>query len=116
MADRHGCVATVVPSILGALRSLYVENNLLMRILCSRSYSTLMRKLCVSDVVAASHDIYIEHLSGVRQATLLCIVFILYLFMSFLNVLFLFILKMYCPQLCSPILSHFSFFFIMKFI
>ncbi|KAF0730157.1 Retrovirus-related Pol polyprotein from type-2 retrotransposable element R2DM [Aphis craccivora] len=38
-----------------------------MRALCSRSYATLIRKLCVSETVSIIRDIYIEHLSGVRQ-------------------------------------------------
>ncbi|XP_027850614.2 uncharacterized protein LOC114129936 [Aphis gossypii] len=67
MADRYGCSASVVPIIVGALGSWDPGNDPFMRILCSRSYASLMRKLCVSDTIAASRDIYIEHLSGVRQ-------------------------------------------------
>lgn len=96
MADQYSCTAAVVPFIVGALGSWDPENDSFLRILCSRSYATLMWKLCVSDTIAASCDIYIEHLFGVQQAAPLCIIFI-YLFMSFLNVLFLFILKMCCP-------------------
>ncbi|XP_060879678.1 uncharacterized protein LOC132951758 [Metopolophium dirhodum] len=67
LAARHGCEAVVVPFIVGALGSWDPANDAFLKKLCSRSYGTLFRKLCVSDAIAASRDIYIEHLSGVRQ-------------------------------------------------
>ncbi|XP_060879164.1 uncharacterized protein LOC132951368 [Metopolophium dirhodum] len=67
LAARHGCEAVVVPFVVGALGSWDPANDVFLRKLCSRSYGTLFRKLCVSDAIAASRDIYIEHLSGVRQ-------------------------------------------------
>jgi len=67
LAVQHGCEAVVVPFIVGALGSWFPANDSFMRVLCSRSYAALMRKLCVNDSIAASRDIYIEHLSGVRQ-------------------------------------------------
>ncbi|GIY82495.1 hypothetical protein CEXT_352181 [Caerostris extrusa] len=38
-----------------------------MRKFCSKSYLNLFRKLCVSDTIKWSRDIYIEHLTGHRQ-------------------------------------------------
>jgi len=67
LAALHGCEATVVPFIVGALGSWDTENDLFMRTLCSRSYAALMRKLCICDTISASRDIYIEHISGVRH-------------------------------------------------
>ncbi len=53
--------------VVGALGSWDPRNKTVMRMLCSRSYARLMEKLCVSDVVRWSRDIYVEHLTGVRQ-------------------------------------------------
>jgi hypothetical protein len=59
---------SIAPIIIGALGSWDPENDVHLRQLCSRSYAKLMKKLCVSDVVKWGRDIYIEHLTGVRQA------------------------------------------------
>ncbi|XP_060845386.1 uncharacterized protein LOC132924968 [Rhopalosiphum padi] len=67
LAARYKCDATVVPFIVGALGSWDPANDAFMRALCSRSYGTLMRKLCVSDTISSTRNIYIEHLTGVRQ-------------------------------------------------
>ncbi|XP_022166275.1 uncharacterized protein LOC111030878 [Myzus persicae] len=67
LAAQHGCEVLVMPFIVGALGSWDPGNDIFMKVLCSRSYATLMRKLCVSDTIAASRDVYIEHLTGVRQ-------------------------------------------------
>jgi hypothetical protein len=67
LATRYACDAAVVPFIVGALGSWNPANDAFLKILCSPSYGTLMRKLCVSDTISSSRDIYIEHLSGVRQ-------------------------------------------------
>jgi len=67
MADSYNCTAVVIPFVVGALGSWDPGNDPFMKLLCSRSYATLMRKLCVSNTIAASRDIYIEHLSKVRQ-------------------------------------------------
>ncbi|KAF0711758.1 Retrovirus-related Pol polyprotein from type-2 retrotransposable element R2DM, partial [Aphis craccivora] len=67
LAAQHRCDAIVVPFIVGALGSWDSTNDEFMRALSSRCYATLMRKLCVSDTVSITRDIYIEHLSGVRQ-------------------------------------------------
>jgi len=57
---------TVHPFIVGSLGSWDPANDVLVRKLCSRSYAKLMRKLCVSDAISLSRDIYTEHISGVR--------------------------------------------------
>ncbi|KAF0713258.1 Reverse transcriptase domain-containing protein, partial [Aphis craccivora] len=67
LAAQHRCDAVVVPFIVGALGSWDPANDGFMRVLCSRSYANLMRKLCVSETISITRDIYIEHLSGVRQ-------------------------------------------------
>jgi len=70
VADQHGCTATVVPFVVGALGSWDHGNDPFMRVLCSRSYAVLMRKLCVSDAIGFRRDIYIEHITGTRQRVL----------------------------------------------
>lgn len=53
--------------VLGSLGSWDPENDKIMKRLCSKKYLTLFKKLCVSDVIRYSRDIYAEHISGVRQ-------------------------------------------------
>jgi hypothetical protein len=53
--------------VLGALGTWDPENDKLMTTMCSRQYLNLFKKLCVSDVIRYSRDIYIEHITGVRQ-------------------------------------------------
>jgi hypothetical protein len=43
------------------------ENDKVMKTMCSRKYLKLFKKLCVSDAIRYSRDIYIEHVTGVRQ-------------------------------------------------
>ncbi|GBN17597.1 Retrovirus-related Pol polyprotein from type-2 retrotransposable element R2DM, partial [Araneus ventricosus] len=66
----------IVPFVVGALGTWDPRNEAFLRVFCSRSYIKLMSKLCCSDVLRWSRvseknrwsrDIYIEHLSGVRQ-------------------------------------------------
>ncbi|GBN57980.1 hypothetical protein AVEN_151106-1 [Araneus ventricosus] len=57
----------IVPFVVGALGTWDPRNEAFLRIFCTRSYIKLMAKLCCSDVLRWSRDIYIEHLSGVRQ-------------------------------------------------
>jgi len=52
--------AEVVPFNVGALRAWDSANDSFMTKLCSRSYATQIRKLCVSDVIAFSREIYVE--------------------------------------------------------
>jgi hypothetical protein len=53
--------------VLGALGTWDPENDKLMTTMCSKKYLKLFKKLCVSDVIRYSRDIYIEHITRVRQ-------------------------------------------------
>lgn len=53
--------------VLGSLGSWDRENDKAMRRICSKKYLSLFKRLCVSDVIRYSRDIYAEHISGVRQ-------------------------------------------------
>lgn len=57
---------TVVPFIVGSLGSWDPRNEVFTKRICSHSYATLIRKLCVSDVIGYTRDIYTEHIGGVR--------------------------------------------------
>ncbi|GBO08329.1 hypothetical protein AVEN_246030-1 [Araneus ventricosus] len=57
----------IVLFVVGALGTWDPRNEAFLRVFCSRSYIKLMAKLCCNDVLRWSRDIYIEHLSGVRQ-------------------------------------------------
>lgn len=70
LAASHNAEVVVVPFIVGALGSWDPVNDPFLRSLCSRSYAALFRKLCVSDVIGFSRDIYIEHITGTRQRVL----------------------------------------------
>ncbi|GIX97059.1 uncharacterized protein CEXT_488631 [Caerostris extrusa] len=63
----QGIKATVIPFVVGALGTWNPPNDAFMRKFCSKSYLNLFRKLCVSDTIKWSRDIYIEHLTGHRQ-------------------------------------------------
>jgi diphthamide synthase (EF-2-diphthine--ammonia ligase) len=52
--------------VLGSLESWDPENKV-MRTMCSKKYLKLFKKLCVSDLIRYSRDIYVEHITGVRQ-------------------------------------------------
>ncbi|XP_060877122.1 uncharacterized protein LOC132949979 [Metopolophium dirhodum] len=66
LAESFGGDVTVVPFIVGALGSWDPCNDDLVKKICSRSYGSLLRKLCVSEVISFTRDIYTEHISGVR--------------------------------------------------
>jgi hypothetical protein len=51
----------------GSLGTWDPENDRLMMTMCSRKYLKIFKKLCVSDVIRYSRDIYTEHITGVRQ-------------------------------------------------
>jgi hypothetical protein len=53
--------------VLGSLGTWDPENDKLMKTVCSRKHLKLFKKLCVSDVIRYSRDIYTEHITGVRQ-------------------------------------------------
>lgn len=57
----------VVPFIVGALGSWYPGNDAFMGKLCSRKYAAMMRKLCVTDAIRWSRDIYIQHITNKQQ-------------------------------------------------
>ncbi|CAL8079908.1 unnamed protein product [Orchesella dallaii] len=61
--------ATVIPFVVGALGSWYPGNDAFMKKLCAKSYASLMRRLCVTDVIRWTRDIYIEHITGKQQYT-----------------------------------------------
>lgn len=58
---------SIVPFLVGSLGLWDVGNDILLKKICSKSYATLFRKLCVSDCIKASRDVYIQHLTGWRQ-------------------------------------------------
>jgi hypothetical protein len=53
--------------VLGSLGAWDPENDRLMKTMCSRKYLKVFKKLCVSDVIRYTRDIYTEHITGVRQ-------------------------------------------------
>ncbi|KAH7971842.1 hypothetical protein HPB52_003465 [Rhipicephalus sanguineus] len=57
---------TVAAVIVGALGSWDPGNDAILRRLSSRSYSRLFKRLCVSEVIAASRAIYHAHVRGGR--------------------------------------------------
>ncbi|XP_064462303.1 uncharacterized protein T26G10.4-like [Ornithodoros turicata] len=50
--------------VVGALGSWDPANNKVMKKLCTKSYLGVFKKLCVSNVIAASRNIYVEHVTG----------------------------------------------------
>ncbi|GIY24075.1 retrovirus-related Pol polyprotein from type-2 retrotransposable element R2DM [Caerostris darwini] len=63
----QGLTAVIVPFIVGALGSWCPWNDKFLKKVCSNSYVSLFRKLCVSDTIKWSRDIYTEHITGHRQ-------------------------------------------------
>lgn len=59
--------AVVVPFIVGSLGSWDPANDVLVRKICSKSYGTLLRKLCVSDTIGFTRDVYNEYITGNRM-------------------------------------------------
>ncbi|XP_008190263.1 uncharacterized protein LOC103312038 [Acyrthosiphon pisum] len=66
IANDHPGEVTVFPFIVGSLGSWDPANDVLVKLLCSTSYAKLLRKLCVSEVLGYSRDIFTEHISGAR--------------------------------------------------
>ncbi|XP_049266707.1 uncharacterized protein LOC125756281 [Rhipicephalus sanguineus] len=58
---------TVAAVIVGALGAWDPDNDRVLRRLCSRPYLRLFKKICVSEVLAASRQIYHVHVRGGRQ-------------------------------------------------
>ncbi|GBM70281.1 hypothetical protein AVEN_198623-1, partial [Araneus ventricosus] len=59
--------AFIVPIVVGALGSWDTKNDKFLLKFMSKSYLALFQKLCVSDCIKWSRDIYIEHQTGKRQ-------------------------------------------------
>lgn len=53
--------------VVGALGSWDRGNERVIARLCSRKYAKLLRKLVVAETLRSSRDIYIYHLTGIRQ-------------------------------------------------
>jgi len=70
LASMYDVETTVIPFIVGALGSWHPPNDELLRIICSQKYASMMRKLCVSEVIGFSRDIYIQHLTDIPQRVL----------------------------------------------
>ncbi|GFQ71782.1 retrovirus-related Pol polyprotein from type-1 retrotransposable element R2 [Trichonephila clavata] len=59
--------AQIVPIVAGSLGAWDPENDKFLRLVATKSYLTTLRKLCVSDSIRWSRDIYIQHLTGAQQ-------------------------------------------------
>ncbi|XP_037501545.1 uncharacterized protein LOC119375440 [Rhipicephalus sanguineus] len=57
----------VAAAIVGALGAWDPENDRVLRHICSRPYARLFKKLCVSEVIAASRAVYHVHLRPSRS-------------------------------------------------
>lgn len=58
---------TVDAFVIGMLGAWDSDNDALLRRLCSRRYLRTLKRLCVSDAIAASRAIYHAHVSGGRH-------------------------------------------------
>ncbi|XP_064462371.1 uncharacterized protein LOC135372842 [Ornithodoros turicata] len=56
---------TVDAIVVGSLGCWDTRNDRIMRRLCSRNYLRLFKRLAVSDVIAASRDVYAKHIAGI---------------------------------------------------
>ncbi|KAF8778866.1 Retrovirus-related Pol polyprotein type-1 like protein [Argiope bruennichi] len=65
----NGVQAAIIPIVVGALGAWDPENDRFLSKYMSRGYLNKFRKLCVSDCIKWSRDIYVEHISGHRQFT-----------------------------------------------
>ncbi|GFR02243.1 retrovirus-related Pol polyprotein from type-2 retrotransposable element R2DM [Trichonephila clavata] len=57
----------IVPIVVRSLGAWDVANDDFLRLIATKSYLALLRKLCCSDAIRWSRDIYIEHITGHRQ-------------------------------------------------
>ncbi|GBN19286.1 hypothetical protein AVEN_269400-1 [Araneus ventricosus] len=64
---KPGKTVEIIPFVMGSCGTWDPQNDSFMRNLCSRSYLKLFQKLCVSDTLRWSRDLFIEHVTGVRQ-------------------------------------------------
>ncbi|GBN09067.1 Retrovirus-related Pol polyprotein from type-1 retrotransposable element R2 [Araneus ventricosus] len=65
----NGCKASIIPIIVGALGSWDNKNDKFLSKHMSKSYLNKFRKLCCSEVLQWSRDIFVEHVTGHRQFT-----------------------------------------------
>src|SRR5436190_24370784 len=65
---REGYRVVVTAFVVGTLGSWDPANEAVLRLLrIGNAYGSMMRRLVVSDSIRWSRDIYVEHVSGVRQ-------------------------------------------------
>ncbi|GBM22372.1 Retrovirus-related Pol polyprotein from type-1 retrotransposable element R2 [Araneus ventricosus] len=64
-----GFQTSIVPIVVGALGSWDKGNDAFLSRFMSKSYLKKFQQLCVSDVIKWSRDIFVEHVTGVRQYT-----------------------------------------------
>ncbi|GBN97327.1 hypothetical protein AVEN_34546-1 [Araneus ventricosus] len=64
-----GLNASIIPILVGALGSWDPKNNAFLKKHMSRSFRYKFEKLCVSETICWSRDIYVEHVTGVHQFT-----------------------------------------------
>ncbi|GBN62835.1 Retrovirus-related Pol polyprotein from type-1 retrotransposable element R2 [Araneus ventricosus] len=64
LMKKPGKSVEIVPFVMGSWDP---QIDPFMRNLCSRSYLKLFQKLCVSDTLRWSRDLFVEHVTGVRQ-------------------------------------------------
>ncbi|GFQ75972.1 retrovirus-related Pol polyprotein from type-1 retrotransposable element R2 [Trichonephila clavata] len=57
----------IFPIVVGSLGGWDVANDQFLKTIATKSYLATLRKLCVSDSIRWSRDIYIEHMTGHRQ-------------------------------------------------
>ncbi|GFQ70132.1 uncharacterized protein TNCT_665881 [Trichonephila clavata] len=58
---------SIVPIVVGSLGAWDPENDAFLKKVATKSYLNILRKLCVSDCIRWSRDIFIQHLTGVQQ-------------------------------------------------
>ncbi|GBM32727.1 hypothetical protein AVEN_263383-1 [Araneus ventricosus] len=67
--SQNGCNASVIPILVGALGSWDPKNDKFLHKVMTTSYLNKFQKLCFSDVLQWSRDIFIEHVTCHRQYT-----------------------------------------------
>jgi len=66
--QRQGYRVVVTAFVVGALGSWNPRNEAVLRLLrIGSQYAAMTRRLVVSDTIRWSRDIYVEHVSGIRQ-------------------------------------------------
>ena len=67
----HGYVVHVDGFVVGALGAWHPNNGLASFLRISSRYASLMRLLMVSETITWSRDMYVKHVSGIRQYSVL---------------------------------------------